>query len=668
MSSVIRRACDTCTRRKVKCDKQNPCANCSKALKECTYGTPVSSQRHRKRVAEGDLWSRINEYEQLMRKHNIKFNPLDTSWIPSPLEEKLASVPSPQILSPRGDPDVHLPSPVRLEAQEFEKQDTANLQSYQLQGEAARYWFGLPKELREPAIDRIRWPGNTLKDGPPEAGWRSIAPPLVPIQVSMAPKLLELHPEPKQIFKLWQLFASNVDPVTKIVHVPTLQLRITDIIWNLEAVTKSLEALMFAIYALVITSIKQAECMEIFGESRAALLSRYRSGAAQALAAADMHFTRDLEVLQALVLFILLEPRSELSLTLISVAARIGHKMGLHRTGAAASQMSFFEQEMRLRLWWQIRALESRARRILGLPKGRADFGGVRLPLNVNDAELHPRMTSRPAVEHNGATEMIYCLSKAEILHWSYSSPTLEGHFVVTPLELARSTKEDDMITKRKAYEELRECLEERLRHCDPSIPLHHVTASAGRLFLHAKRFWCFQPRHQPDEGRHMSPLEQDEVFESSVRIFELGLELRDTQFPKHLVEYMSSRTHIDAFVYMLSELQWRTTGALVGTAWALVEKMWRDYLEPFLHEESPFYSKLADLTLESWSERQKGLAEAHEQDTAPEFIRMLQAARGNPSRPGVAGITAGSLADVVFPMELDETLDWTNWNEFLEL
>jgi hypothetical protein len=127
---------------------------------------------------------------------------------------------------------------------------------------------------------------------------------LIPVRLSGAPQLLELHPEPKHIFKLWQAFAENVNPLTKVIHTPTLQQRILEMSWNLEAVTRPLEAVMFGVYALAITSMKAADCVQAFGETRPVLLNRYRSGAAQALIAAELHLTRDLEVLQAFVLFL----------------------------------------------------------------------------------------------------------------------------------------------------------------------------------------------------------------------------------------------------------------------------------------------------------------------------------------------------------------------------
>lgn len=145
MPSVQKYSCATCARRKVKCDKLSPCTNCSKSQSECVYRVPALSQRHRKRPADEDLLCKINEYEDLLRRNNIKFQPLDNSWIPSPLEEKL--VLRHQTTLP--DSGVSLPAPNESEcppeAQDSEQQSQPNPPGAQF--DAARLWSGLPKEV-----------------------------------------------------------------------------------------------------------------------------------------------------------------------------------------------------------------------------------------------------------------------------------------------------------------------------------------------------------------------------------------------------------------------------------------------------------------------------------------------------------------------------------------
>ena len=68
-------ACVLCQSRKIRCDRQFPCANCSKAGARCVPGNQVPRQR-RRRFPERVLLDRLRHYEDLLRQSNIKFEPL----------------------------------------------------------------------------------------------------------------------------------------------------------------------------------------------------------------------------------------------------------------------------------------------------------------------------------------------------------------------------------------------------------------------------------------------------------------------------------------------------------------------------------------------------------------------------------------------------------------
>jgi len=53
----------------------------------------------------------------------------------------------------------------------------------------------------------------------------------------------------------WQTFQLNVNPVTKLVHTPTMDNVITEIQNNLDSLSASTEALMFSIYYATIVSM-----------------------------------------------------------------------------------------------------------------------------------------------------------------------------------------------------------------------------------------------------------------------------------------------------------------------------------------------------------------------------------------------------------------------------
>ena len=342
--------------------------------------------------------------------------------------------------------------------------------------------------------------------------------------------------------------------------------------------------------------------------------------------------------------------------------------MGLHRTGADP-HMSFFEQEMRLRVWWQVISLDSRARRkMLSLTLSLADYGHVRMPLNINDAELHPHMTQRPVVEHPGATEMLYCLMKYEVEHYVRSS--LAAAAVPTTNHVIASTSPEGMAKKKKVLADLDQIYEARyLAYCDPSIPLHHVSATLARLNMHHVRFWCHHPRHQPEGGRNMSQAEQDLVFESSMQLLTLHFDLRGTNFSVYLLDYLLPvRPEAEVLVYMISELRQRVSGDMVQTAWDLVGRMYEEYPQ-LLQSDDKFNTALADLTLEAWEARRREVQLG--EDAVPVFIRVLQGRRGNVESGDTSTAIMGSVepyGDLDFGLGHDDPLDWVCWNDISQL
>ena len=51
-----------------------------------------------------------------------------------------------------------------------------------------------------------------------------------------------LHPQPMFIFRLWQVFLDNINPLSKIIHAPSLQQLICEACGNLNAVPNSTNA------------------------------------------------------------------------------------------------------------------------------------------------------------------------------------------------------------------------------------------------------------------------------------------------------------------------------------------------------------------------------------------------------------------------------------------
>ncbi|KAK1966845.1 fungal-specific transcription factor [Colletotrichum sublineola] len=640
-------ACSLCARRKVKCDKADPCSNCDKAKARCLYEVPIQP-RPRKRAADEDLLGRLAAYEELMREHNIDYSQYAHTWITT---------------GPHGQVKEH-DSASPVSTLPTVSQDSSWTQAQkEIPKETERcLWASLPSELRYPPYQSLRRKDDEIKY--PELSMHDLLS-------SSQPGISQLHPEPRQIYRLWQIFVESVNPLLKIVHVPTLQQRVLDASWNPSGASKPLAAMLFAIYTLAITSTSTDECVLVFGETKVALSTRYRHAAFRALVEAEFLTTRDFEVLQALVLFLFSDPNSELTSTLTGAAIRIGQKMGLHRH-KADPKISAFDGEMRVRLWWQLYGIDSRTRAAGRSPQPSAgEFGNVCLPLNVNDADLHPEMTELP-IEHTGPTEMSCVLMKFEVTNWIRSSARAAVFLDFISQGTARGMKQTEL--QDKAIDELEARYHEKfLRHLDNNVPLHALTYAMAKIAIAGMRCKIHNPRGQAwGSGEALMSREKSDVlFESILTWLEmLDLALR-SKFSSHLITHMTTKYTMDAYIYMISDLRRRCSGERVALAWRLVEKLYEEYPEMIQDGQNPFFAAPGDLTLEAWEARRKALADSQGTDVVgswPGFIHSLWEKRRNKAVqvsqmpvPELPHLDAVGLMD-------NGDLDWEYWNDFLRL
>jgi hypothetical protein len=67
----VARACKLCQSRKVKCDREEPCGNCSKARMECLYIAPNPPKRRKRKAQDHDLLAKVQRYESILKCHGI---------------------------------------------------------------------------------------------------------------------------------------------------------------------------------------------------------------------------------------------------------------------------------------------------------------------------------------------------------------------------------------------------------------------------------------------------------------------------------------------------------------------------------------------------------------------------------------------------------------------
>jgi len=120
-----------------------------------------------------------------------------------------------------------------------------------------------------------------------------------------SPKLTleELQPSPGHIFRLWHMYLERVNPLTKVIHVPTLQPYLVDATNN-SPLPKNIEALLFAIYTLATVAMSSDECLNMLGYSKDAALERFSAGTRISLNRLGFLKCHDMETLQALIVYL----------------------------------------------------------------------------------------------------------------------------------------------------------------------------------------------------------------------------------------------------------------------------------------------------------------------------------------------------------------------------
>ncbi|KMU74178.1 hypothetical protein CISG_10275 [Coccidioides immitis RMSCC 3703] len=347
------RSCVTCRRRKIRCNKLQPCSNCTKAKVECVFPKPGRAPRKSKKATEADLLARLKTLESIVR--NIgKSTAEEASSTEAKKDANVNSELGVDIFTSRSPKDIELDS--------------------------------VDEEMGRLVIndDKSRYPTR-----------------------------LPLPPDRFDI--MWETYLENVAPVVPIFHRPTLKTMLRNAVSNLDSVNKNTEALLLTVYYTTIASMTPEQCLSQLGEDRDAALNRFRFAVEQALARANLLSTRSLVLLQSLVLFLICvrqsgDPRYILSLA--SLAIQIGRAIGLHRDGTAFG-LTPFETEIRRRLWLQICLADFCSAEDHGCDPVIHEASYDTLPpLNINDEDISPDSKEFP--KERQYLQKIHCVVFSE--------------------------------------------------------------------------------------------------------------------------------------------------------------------------------------------------------------------------------------------------------------
>ncbi|KAG9235107.1 fungal-specific transcription factor domain-containing protein [Amylocarpus encephaloides] len=614
---MLKYSCVICSQRKVKCDRQDPCSQCVKSRVTCVANNPGPLRRRKRTKAEIDLHAKLNRYELLLKAHGIDITEDGGTSEMLDQREKVLEKAGTLIAEPG-----------------MSKFIDSNL------------WVGLLAELSESKDDDLYEDLNSgeedhltiIEDKSPRDGSG-----LLFSSGSRSAQVTYLHPPPVQIFRLWQTFMDNVNPLSKIIHTSTLQPQVLMASNNIENISKPLEALLFAIYTCAVVSMTEEDCLGIIGEPRKTLVDRFSLGTEQSLVRLGLLQSCDIVAFQALVLFLLAvrstyEPHA--FWVLCGVALRIAQRMGVHRDSSTFDKkLSVFESEMRRRLWWQVLLLDVRSAQPAGMgPSVLGKIWDTKLPGNYNDSDLSIDMGELP-VEHIGSTEMIFCLTTYEF----------GRYFMEASKGLDWRNNERLWITT------LEEILQDKfLKYCDSSVPLHALTAAVAKSVLANKRLSAHHPQKRGKVPREEQQSDGDIAFQNSLAIMGFDSALHSSRGMRRFWWHAKGHFQYDVFVFLLSELRQRRNGPHTELGWQIVQDTYQHHPELVRGKSNELHNAIGNLTLKAWGNRIKrqDLDVVSDLSNPPEYISILRSRQlGRRIKPGWTDTNQPIIADGILPI-----------------
>ncbi|KAL6877110.1 fungal-specific transcription factor domain-containing protein [Trichoderma novae-zelandiae] len=611
------RSCVTCRRRKVRCDKQMPCSNCRRALIPCVFPAPGRAPRqHRAKdpnaapkatsQREVELVKRLKKLEgiveELSGQIEIETGGRVSSTGASPSIEGSPSAQRPKSaslsaitsgLADHGDGHGAGDGGESPRMRESRKQlgrlvlnDSKGTSRYVSSG----FWSRLNDEL-----DAIREETQKLTDEDADDSEFEESPPIdspftgtssvydhhgfILGYRSIDVNLQKCHPLPSHGTFLWSVYLENVDPLLKILHVPTMEAILRDARRNPEKLAPGNEPLVFAVYFAAVVTLEEADVQTNFSTSKEEVLAQFRFAVEQSLAKANFLNTSDFTVVQALALFLLVVRRhdeSRFAWSLTALVIRIAQGLGIHRDGSHFG-LSPYETEQRRRLWWSILTLDFRSSEEMGtdLVVAEGDFD-TQLPTSINDADITPTGTQYP-VAREGKSDTTISLVRFEVCAMSRRL-----HEAANGKNSSAKGEDDGIAEKERLLVEFYKRIEDKfLQHLDEDIdPLYWVAAMISRIIMAKMCLILYQPMLFPGAASELTAEIRERIYIASIEIVEYNHKLNLDPRGKQYRWLFRTYTNWHAIAYILVETCRRPWSALVQRGWEAVVGYDKDLAE----------------------------------------------------------------------------------------
>ncbi|KAH8746777.1 fungal-specific transcription factor domain-containing protein [Diaporthe sp. PMI_573] len=571
----IERSCQLCHRRKIRCDKKQPCSSCVRGGLQCRYppiGQPV---RRARKTTIADVASRVSDLEKTLvagtsQQHQAALRPSPTSCSTS----DFISDHSRPLIAPASEPHGKVVGDEILVRK----------------GATSQYF---DEVLISRVIEEEHDIQSLLTTPVSEPAPQAALSPFNPMGILSAPHLKQnlanLLPPKSGAIELWRNYIDNIEVCNKILHRPTAEILIYTAIDDPDNAPLEAMAIMFAVFFVSTVILEPSTALRLTGEDKMTCLHRFKTGLEQAFAKADFLEHTSVKLLEAFAIYMVrrntsaplapcnishVDCSSQAALrihhpgrglwTLNGLAIRAAQSIGLHRDGTRLG-LTPFESEIRRRIWWHLLARDSRAGEDYGIqnPTSFNLHSGVRYPSNLEDSDLYAEMKELPP-PRRGWTQVTLSLINFQGARTWHRLSAMAASWEERP------TPES---VRAQIVQELRDYVEGFLQHCNPVIPQQRQTILVARFTTRKVDFVTRQ------QWLHLEYQEARESFategnlEEALGILDAGMSLASDELLRPYRWSMGTYPQYHMLLHILWHLCVKPEGPGVERAWNAINK-----------------------------------------------------------------------------------------------
>ncbi|OHW97908.1 C6 transcription factor [Colletotrichum incanum] len=549
----IERSCQLCHRRKVRCDKKQPCSSCARGGFQCYYppiGQPV---RRARKTTIADVASRISDLEKTLvagasQQHQAAFRPSPTPGSTSGFvsDHSIAGNPRPLTTSASGPQGKAVGDEVLVR-----------------KGATSQYFD-------EVLISRVI--EESVLTTPVSEPIPQAAPsPFNPMGILSAPNLkqnlADLLPPKSGAIELWKNYIDNIEICNKILHRPTAEILIYTAIDDPDNAPLEAMAVMFAVFFVSTVNLEPSTALRLTGEDKVTCFHRFRTGLEQAFAKADFLEHPSVKLLEAFAIYMaalrIHNPGRGLW-TLNGLAIRAAQSIGLHRDGTRLG-LTPFESEIRRRIWWHLLGRDGRAGEDYGIqnPTSFNLHAGVRYPSNLEDSDLYPEMKELPP-PRRGWTQLTLGLINIQSARTWHRLSAMASSWDERPTPEA---------VRAQIVQELRDYAEGFLQHCNPVVPQQRLTILVSRFIIRKVDLVSRQQWLHLEHPEARESFATEENLEEALGILDSCMSFASDELLRPYRWSMGAYPQYHMLLYVLWHLCVKPAGPSVERAWRAINE-----------------------------------------------------------------------------------------------